>query len=68
MAGQLLVHLVEGTPNDETTDFRSASANLIELGVTKNAAGGVVIDVTVAAWGRGAKVRQRGKGEAEGQK
>jgi hypothetical protein len=47
--GVSFVLAVEGPADDETSHFRRSGTDFVELGVTQEAAGRVVVDVTVAA-------------------
>lgn len=45
----LLVHGIEGSPNDKSSDLARAGADFVQLGVTEEAAHWVVVDVAVTA-------------------
>jgi hypothetical protein len=46
--GVSFVLAVEGPADDETSHFRRSGTDFVELGVTQEATGRVVVDVTVA--------------------
>lgn len=66
-ASRLLVHGVEGAPDDEAADLAGARADLVQLRVAQEAPGGVVVDVAVTSCGEGrGQTGVGGRGGADG--